>query len=94
MKGDGISSAGIGKGVMKISKIELKPCPFCGRKMVFHKEEFVNRHGKKVTEQYYTHEEKESVCILDEINMPFTIGAGDATENYIGEYPELWNRRA
>lgn len=75
-------------------EMELKPCPFCGRKMVFHKEEYVNRYGNKVTEQYYMHEEKEGVCILDEINMPFTIGAGDATENYIGEYAELWNRRA
>ena len=24
---------------------------------------------------------------------PFVIGAGGATDGYIGEYPELWNRR-
>ena len=80
---------------------KLKPCPFCGRKMVFHREEYekhINRNGRKVVrkvvEQYYMHEEKEAKCILDEICMPLVIGAGDATDDYIGEYPELWNRRA
>ena len=78
--------------------IELKPCPFCGRKMVFCKETHKNKNGKQITKQYYMHEEydiyKEDNCILDEICMPFVIGAGDATENYIGEYAEKWNRRA
>lgn len=57
-------------------------------------EEYINKYGRKVVEQYYMHEEKEAKCILDEICMPFVIGAGDATDGYIGEYPELWNRRA
>ena len=74
-------------------KTELKRCPFCGRKMVFHKEEYINKYGHKVKEQYYMHEEKEARCVLDEINMPFIIGAGDATDDYIGEYAELWNER-
>ena len=73
---------------------ELKPCPFCGRKMVFHREEFINKYGQKVVHQYYMHEEKETKCILDEICMPLVIGAGDATDEYIGGYAELWNRRA
>lgn len=80
---------------------ELKPCPFCGRKMVFHREEYekhIIKNGRKVVrkvvEQYYMHEDKEAKCILDEICMPLVIGAGDATDGYIGEYPELWNRRA
>ena len=73
---------------------KLKPCPFCGRKMVLHKEESINKNGKKVKLQYYMHEDKKAECVLDAINMPFVIGAGDATENYIGEYAELWNRRA
>lgn len=71
---------------------ELKPCPFCGGKMIFHKDTYTNKYGKQVTEQYYMHE-KEG-CILDELMMPFVIGAGDATNNYIGEYAEKWNRRA
>ncbi len=92
---------------------KLKPCPFCGRKMVFHKDTYTNKYGKQVTKQYYMHEDydinKEESCILDEINMPFVIGAGDARPNqcqyrlscwhwrpdtgYIGEYGEKWNRR-
>lgn len=80
---------------------ELKPCPFCGRKMVFHRGEYekhIIENGRKVVrkvvEQYYMHEDKEAKCILDEICMPLVIGVGDATDDYIGEYPELWNRRA
>ena len=78
---------------------KLKRCPFCGRKMVFRKETYVNKHGKQVTSQYYMHEEydmyKEEQCILDEINMPFTLGAGDANPDtgYIGEYGEKWNEQ-
>lgn len=76
------------------AKIKVKPCPFCGRQIVFHRDEHVNKYGKDVVEQYYMHEEKESECILDELCMPLVIGAGDATDDYIGEYAELWNRRA
>lgn len=72
----------------------LKPCPFCGRKMEFHRDEHINKYGKRVIEQYYMHESQEVECILDEICMPFVIGAGDATDDYIGEYAELWNSRA
>lgn len=75
---------------------KLKPCPFCGRKMIFVKETNTNSMGDEITIQYYIHDNVlESKCILDEIEMPFTIGAGDANENtgYIGEYATLWNKR-
>lgn len=82
---------------MKAKINKLKPCPFCGRKMVFHKETYTNKYGKPITRQYYMHEDydinKDEPCILDEVCEPFTIGVGDATEDYIGEYAELWNRR-
>lgn len=76
----------------------LKPCPFCGRKMVFYRETYINKHGNKVTEQYYMHDMhkgERSDCILDKICMPFVIGAGDADleTGYIGEYAKQWNRR-
>lgn len=37
----------------------------------------------------------ENTCVLDDINQPFTIGAGDANEmtGYIGEYATKWNDR-
>lgn len=78
---------------------KLLPCPFCKRKMVFHKHTHTNKYGRKVTEQYYMHEEydifTEESCILDLINQPFSIGAGDANEvtGYIGEYAERWNKQ-
>lgn len=78
----------------------LKPCPFCGRKMVFHKEIRTNRDRRKVVLQYYMHDDSGSAkvvdCILDDICMPFVIGAGDAAPDtgYIGEYAVMWNRRA
>lgn len=76
---------------------KIKPCPFCGREMKFYRETYKNSKGKEVVQQYYMHKEydihKEESCILDEICMPFVIGAGDATEDYIGEYAEKWNRR-
>ena len=73
----------------------LKACPFCGRKMVFYRNEITNSRGNKTTEQYYTHEDAENSkdrCVLDEMKIP----AGDARpdEGYIGEYAELWNERA
>lgn len=75
---------------------KLKPCPFCGRKMIFVKEANTNSIGHEITIQYYMHDNVlESKCILDELEMPFTIGAGDANDNtgYIGEYAILWNKR-
>lgn len=78
---------------------KLSPCPFCGRKMVFYRETHTNKYGKQVVQQYYLHEDydiyHDESCILDEIDMPFTIGAGDANPGtgYIGEYAEKWNRR-
>lgn len=77
----------------------LRPCPFCGRKMVFYRETHTNKYGKQVVQQYYLHEDydiyHDESCILDEIDMPFTIGAGDANPGtgYIGEYAEKWNKR-
>lgn len=82
-----------------MNSIKLKPCPFCGRKMIFYKETYKNMHGRRCTRQYYMHEDydinQEESCILDDIDMPFTIGAGDARPDtgYIGEYGEKWNRR-
>lgn len=78
----------------------LKPCPFFFRKMVFHKETHTNRDWRTVVHQYYMHDDSGSAkvvdCILDNICMPFVIGAGDAAPDtgYIGEYAVMWNRRA
>lgn len=78
---------------------KLKPCPFCGRKMVFYRHTYVNKHNHKITEQYYMHKDyniyHKKSCILDDINQPFVIGAGDADETtgYIGEYAQKWNER-
>ena len=76
---------------------KLIPCPFCKRKMIFHKDTYTNKHGKSVTEQYYMHDESDSdeECILDQLMMPLVIGAGDADEESgrIGEYAETWNRQ-
>lgn len=77
---------------------KLKPCPFCGRKMVFIKENNITKSGEKTITQYYIHEDydiSEGDCVLDEIYMPFVIGAGDADEAswYIGEYAKKWNER-
>lgn len=55
---------------------KLKPCPFCGRKMVFYKHSYTNKHGKSIIEKYYMHEDydiyHENTCVLDDINQPFT----------------------
>ena len=57
------------------------------------------KHNHQITEQYYMHENydihQEKSCILDDINQPFVIGAGDANETtgYIGEYAMKWNER-
>lgn len=78
---------------------KLKPCPFCKRKMVFYKHTYKNRDGHEITEQYYMHQDydiyKDDNCILDLINQPFVIPAGDANEKTgeIGEYAEIWNRQ-
>ena len=93
-----IENEGGEKPINNLGK-KLKLCPFCGRKMVFYREEHMNRDGKQVVHQYYMHEDydssNEESCILDEINMPFTLGAGDANQDtgYIGEYGIKWNER-
>ena len=77
----------------------LKPCPFCGRKMQFHNDVQIGRDGKRRNYLYFLHEDydinKEVSCILDDICMPFSIGAGDANveKGYIGEYATRWNKR-
>lgn len=75
----------------------LNPCPFCGRKMKFYRDEHFNKYGRPVIHQYWMHEDSEArnKCVLDEIMSPFVIPAGDAVpeEKYIGEYGELWNKR-
>ena len=73
--------------------MELKNCPFCGGEMEYFEESHKNKNGRTITEKYYMHKE-ETDCILDDLMQPFTIGAGDRTENYIGEYAEKWNERA
>lgn len=77
---------------------KLKACPFCGRKMKYFKESRTAKSGKEIITQYFMHEEYEisdGDCILDAIDMPFTIPAGDANEEigYIGSYAEMWNTR-
>ena len=78
---------------------QMEPCPFCGKRMKFYRETHVNRFGHEVTSQYFMHaDEEENVftcCILDEIAMPFVIGAGDANieTGYIGEYATKWNNQ-
>lgn len=78
----------------------LKPCPFCGRKMQFHNDVQIGRDGKRRNYLYFLHEDydinKEESCILDDICMPFSIGAGDACleSGCIGEYATRWNKRA
>ena len=78
----------------------LKPCPFCGRKMQFHNDVQIGRDGKRRNYLYFMHEDydinKEESCILDDICMPFSIGAGDACleSGCIGEYATRWNKRA
>jgi hypothetical protein len=46
---------------------KLKPCPFCGRKMVFYKHSYTNKHGKSIIEKYYMHEDydiyHENTCV-------------------------------
>ena len=77
----------------------LKPCPFCGRKMRFHNDVRLDRNGKRRNYLYFLHEDydinKEVSCILDDICMPFSIGAGDAHLELgcIGEYATRWNKR-
>lgn len=76
----------------------LSPCPFCGRKMVFYREEHTYK-GRDYVHQYYMHEgvdgSKRSNCVLEEMDAPFVIPAGDARPEmgYIGEYALMWNRR-
>ena len=62
--------------------------------MEFHREEYTNKYGNRIVEQYWMHDETD--CILNDIDMPFVMGAGDANveTGYIGEYAEKWNRRA
>lgn len=75
---------------------KLKPCPFCGNKMVFIKEMHRNKKAEHIyVSQYYLHEDSNKDCILDEIMTPFSIGAGDAKpeKNDIGELGLKWNQR-
>ena len=54
----------------------------------------MNRFGKRIIEQYWMHDDTD--CVLNDINQPFVLGAGDANPEtgYPGEYAEKWNRRA
>lgn len=75
---------------------KLKACPFCGNRMIFIKEMRRNKKAEHVyVSQYYLHEDSDKDCILDEIMMPFSIGAGDAKpeRNYVGELGLKWNQR-
>lgn len=83
--------------VKEMAELKIKPCPFCGGEMKFHKDSFINKYGQTVINQYYQHEDAEQNCILvlDKFDMLFTIPAGDANEEtgYIGYYAEKWNQR-
>jgi hypothetical protein len=75
---------------------QLEPCPFCKRNMIFMREMHRNKYGRDTISQYYLHTESNSSdCLLDELWMPFSIGAGDAdiSENQIGEYATKWNKQ-
>lgn len=80
---------------------KLKPCPFCGRKMVFVLEKGTNRYGFEFVRKYYTHDNSDKskpICFLDELKYQhpfFKIDAEDAEPNvgYIGQYAEKWNMR-
>jgi hypothetical protein len=66
--------------------------------MVFYREEHINSNGHRVCEQYYMHEDwsgTQGRCLLDDMFMPFVIGAGDADQEsgHIGEYAAQWNKR-
>lgn len=71
----------------------IKPCPFCGEELEWYDEKHTNRDGYTSRYLYFMH--PSNGCILDLIDAPFTIGAGDARleEGYLGEYPELWNKQ-
>lgn len=70
-----------------------KPCPFCGGKLNFYRENYVNLFGKRIIKQYWMHDDTD--CVLNDINQPFVLGAEDANPetDYPGEYAEKWNRR-
>lgn len=86
----------INKGVLSR---KLKPCPFCGREMQFYCEQWIDKDENRRKSMYFMHEDynlhDEESCILDDICMPFIIGAGDANPEteYIGEYATKWNSR-
>lgn len=68
--------------------------------MQFHNDMRIGRDDKRRNYFYFMHadydESKEVSCILDDICMPFSIGAGDAHLELgcIGEYATRWNKRA
>lgn len=68
--------------------------------MQFHNDMRIGRDDKRRNYFYFMHadydESKEVSCILDDICMPFSIGAGDACleSGCIGEYATRWNKRA
>lgn len=74
---------------------KLQPCPFCKRTMIFIKEMHRNKKGHNYISQYYMHKEDTSEeCLLDDLMMPLSLGAGDARveDGFIGEYGEKWNK--
>ena len=78
-----------------MDKFELKPCPFCGKKLKFYKETYVNSRGEKCNQWYFMHDVDDD-CVLDTIFNVFTIPAGDANREtgYPGRYGVEWNKRA
>ena len=78
-----------------MDKFELKPCPFCGKKLKFYKETYVNSRGEKCNQWYFMHDVDDD-CVLDTIFNVFTIPAGDANREtgYPGRCGVEWNKRA
>lgn len=84
------------------SLMRIKPCPFCGRGMVFEHIRWTDKDGQSREELYWMHKNHsfDDSCILDELCIPLSIGAGDARFDkedrmtYPGELAVRWNQRA
>lgn len=44
-----------------MSELKIKPCPFCGGEMKFHRDSLVNKYGQTVVYKYYQHADTEQV---------------------------------
>jgi len=72
---------------------DLKPCPFCGAKLIFTQSVWIDKSGNLREDRYWLHDDV--ACVLNEANVLFSIGAGDARPeyDYPGENALKWNKR-